>query len=85
MSLCQAMAILRTCFDKYAGKDGDKNNLSKAELSQLLKSEGLLTGSENKADVEKFFGMLDKDKDGVVDFQEFVTFAAALSVICCGN
>lgn len=35
----QAMALLINAFDKYAGKEGDKNTLSKAELKDLLQNE----------------------------------------------
>lgn len=31
--------------------------------------------------MDKFFNDLDKDSDGVVSFEEFVTFVAALSCI----
>lgn len=37
--LFTAMAIVKATFDKYAGKDGDKTTLTKAELSDLLKAE----------------------------------------------
>ncbi|XP_045901163.1 ictacalcin-like [Micropterus dolomieu] len=80
--LTNAMALLRATFDKYAGKEGDKETLTKTELSDLLKSEGLGGGAAKKEEVDKFFNALDNDKDGVVDFQEYVTFVAALTVIC---
>lgn len=77
--LMQAMALLQATFDKYAGKDGDKNTMSKAELSELLREELLQGGS--KASADNFFSMLDGDKDGLVDFKEFVTFVTALTLI----
>ncbi len=36
----------------------------------------------DKAEVDKFFKMLDGDGDGVVNFQEFVTFVGAIATIC---
>lgn len=37
--LSQAIDLLKATFDKYAGKEGDKNTLTKRELSELLRSE----------------------------------------------
>lgn len=37
--LSQAVAILKATFDKYAGKEGDKNTLTKRELAELLRNE----------------------------------------------
>lgn len=40
-----AMELLIKAFSKYAGKEGDKNTLSKAELKELLQNElGCLLG-----------------------------------------
>ncbi|XP_040901172.1 ictacalcin-like [Toxotes jaculatrix] len=76
-----AMAILMATFDKYAGKEGDKTTLTKAELTELLHNELPVGGAPDKAAVESFFSDLDNDKDGVVDFKEYVTFVTALTVI----
>lgn len=35
----KAIALLITTFSKYAGKEGDKHTLSKAELKELLQNE----------------------------------------------
>lgn len=35
----KAMALLITSFSKYAGREGDKNTLSKEELKELLQTE----------------------------------------------
>ena len=78
--LITALALLRATFDEYAGKEGDSKTLTKAELSKLLHKE-LPGGSLNKAEMEEFFKNLDVDKNGVVDFTEYVTFAATLSVL----
>lgn len=45
----QAIALLRATFDQYAGKDGDKNTLSKAELSELLRNE--FPGAVSRKDI----------------------------------
>ncbi|XP_044215666.1 ictacalcin-like [Thunnus albacares] len=81
--LIQAMSLLKITFEKYAGKDGNKQSLTKAELSDLLRAELPQAGTSSKAEVDKFFSMLDNDKDGVVDFKEYVTFVAALTA-CIG-
>ncbi|XP_071326006.1 ictacalcin-like [Trachinotus anak] len=80
--LVGAMAALLTVFNEYAGKDGDEKTLTRAELIELLHNEFPVTGDSNKAEVDEFFSMLDGDKDGVVDFKEYVTFVTALTVLC---
>ncbi|GAA6220216.1 ictacalcin-like [Lates japonicus] len=77
-----AMAILMDTFNRYAGKEGDSKTLTKEELTELLRNELPGAVGSNKAEVDKFFSMLDNDKDGVVDFKEYVTFVTALTVIC---
>lgn len=37
--LLMAINLLVKIFDKYAGKEGDKHSLNKAELKELLKNE----------------------------------------------
>ncbi|KAM7383439.1 hypothetical protein PAMP_003089 [Pampus punctatissimus] len=78
--LLQAMALLQSTFDKYAGKEGNKDTLTKAELADLLHNE--LPVAEGKAEVDNLFSLLDNDKDGVVDFTEYVTFVTSLTVLC---
>nr|AAX14395.1 S100-like [Sparus aurata] len=83
--LPKAMGLLRTVFKNHAGKDGDPKSLNKKELSELLRAEFPEAGSTSKNELDKFFKSLDNDGDGVVSFEEFVTFAAALTVICHGE
>ncbi|XP_023264702.1 ictacalcin-like [Seriola lalandi dorsalis] len=80
--LVQAMAILMDTFQKYSGKEGDKDTLTKAELTEMLHKELPGAGDSNKAAVDNFFSMLDNDKDGIVDFTEYVTFVTAITVLC---
>ncbi|CAB1457157.1 unnamed protein product [Pleuronectes platessa] len=78
--LAHAISILTDTFEKHAGKDGDCKTLSKAELADLLRSEFPEKGNSN-AVVDSFFSMLDNDRDGAVDFKEFVTFVTTLAVM----
>uniref|UniRef100_UPI0037E77C5C ictacalcin-like n=1 Tax=Semicossyphus pulcher TaxID=241346 RepID=UPI0037E77C5C len=80
----KAMALLITSFDKYAGKDGDKHTLNKAELKELLKIElgEMLGKAGDKTAVDRIFNELDRDKNNSVDFQEFVTMICSLTVMC---
>lgn len=78
--LLDAIKCLRSVFDKYAGKEGDPNTLTRKEVSELLRHELHIT--EDSAEMRNFFSLLDNDSDGVVAFEEYMTFVAALSVIC---
>uniref|UniRef100_A0A3Q2PYC3 Protein S100 n=1 Tax=Fundulus heteroclitus TaxID=8078 RepID=A0A3Q2PYC3_FUNHE len=70
------VALLKQTFDKYAGADGDKNQMSKKELATMLKAE--LPGC---SEVDEFLKMLDQDGDGSLSFEEFVTFVATFAVL----
>ncbi|KAL3060161.1 hypothetical protein OYC64_014694 [Pagothenia borchgrevinki] len=76
----EQLKVLKKTFDKYAGKDGDKDSLSKAELADLLREEfpGM---AGDKQQLDAFFTGLDGDKDGKVSFPEFVQFAATLMLM----
>ncbi|XP_067265560.1 ictacalcin-like isoform X2 [Chanodichthys erythropterus] len=78
------MALLIAAFHKYSGKEGDKHTLSKGELKDLLKAElGDIFGKcEDKAALDKIFKDLDANADGVVDFQEYVTLIACITMLC---
>ncbi|XP_078108240.1 protein S100-A1 [Sander vitreus] len=79
-----SMEGLIAVFHSYSGKEGDKYKLSKAELKNLLQGElgDFLAGSKDPMVVEKIMHELDENKDGEVDFQEFVVLVAALTVAC---
>ncbi|KAM4735667.1 protein S100-A1 [Anableps anableps] len=78
------MEDLIKVFYHYSGKEGDKYKLNKKELKNMLQEElsEFLNGSNDPALVEKIMTGLDDNKDGEVDFQEFVVLVAALTVAC---
>ncbi|KAL7886685.1 hypothetical protein AOLI_G00044060 [Acnodon oligacanthus] len=80
----QAMALLISAFHKYSGKEGDKYTLSKGELKDLLTNElGDIFGkSADQKAMDKIFKDLDANADGSVDFQEYVTLVACLTMLC---
>ncbi|XP_034532193.1 protein S100-P-like isoform X2 [Notolabrus celidotus] len=79
-----AMALLMKTFDTYAGAEGRKDSLSKAEVKTLLEKEmpGLIQGAKNPAEVDKLIKDLDFNGDSEVDFREFVVVVAALTCAC---
>ncbi|MBN3323365.1 S10A1 protein, partial [Atractosteus spatula] len=79
-----AMENLIRVFHNYSGKEGDKYKLSKAELKSLLQGElsDFLAASKDPMVVDKIMKDLDENRDGEVDFQEFVVLVAALTVAC---
>nr|ADO28294.1 ictacalcin [Ictalurus furcatus] len=82
--LQQGVALLISTFHKYSGKEGDKFTLSKGELKDLLNNElgDVLGKSNDKAALDKIFKDLDANADGVVDFQEYVTLVACITMLC---
>ncbi|XP_029359430.1 protein S100-A1 [Echeneis naucrates] len=83
-NLQDAMTGLIDVFHSYSGKEGDKYKLNNQELKTLLQEEltDFLTASKDPMVVEKILSDLDENKDGEVDFQEFVVLVAALTVAC---
>ncbi|XP_020502092.2 protein S100-P-like [Labrus bergylta] len=79
-----AMALLMKTFDTYAGAEGRKDSLSKAEVKTLLEKEmpGLLKAAKNQSEVDKLIQGLDFNGDSEVDFSEFVVLVAALTCAC---
>ncbi|KAM6995158.1 protein S100-A1 [Tautogolabrus adspersus] len=82
--LQSSMEDLIKVFHSYSGKEGDKYKLSKAELKNLLQGElsDFLAASKDPLVVDKIMSDLDENKDGEVEFQEFVVLVAALTVAC---
>ncbi|XP_020495908.1 ictacalcin [Labrus bergylta] len=79
-----AMALLISNFEKYAGREGDKHTLNKAELKELLQNElgEMLGKATDKAAVDRIFNELDSNKDNSVDFEEFGKMICCLTVMC---
>ncbi|XP_057195578.1 ictacalcin-like [Triplophysa rosa] len=80
----KAMALMISCFHKHSGKEGDKTTLTKAELKDLLNAElgDVLGKADDKAAIDKIFKDLDADGSGSVDFQEYATLVACITMIC---
>ncbi|MGH0131691.1 UNVERIFIED_CONTAM: hypothetical protein FKN15_032766 [Acipenser sinensis] len=79
-----AMAAMISVFHKYSGKEGDKYTLSNGELKDLIKNElgNFLGDPKDQGAVDKIMKMLDENKDGQVDFNEYVVLIGALTVAC---
>ncbi|XP_060111693.1 protein S100-A1 [Heteronotia binoei] len=79
-----AMEGLIAVFHNYSGKEGDKYKLSKKELKELLQNElsDFLETQKDTSAVDSIMHDLDENGDGEVDFTEFVTMVAGLTVIC---
>uniref|UniRef100_A0AAQ4S1K3 EF-hand domain-containing protein n=1 Tax=Gasterosteus aculeatus aculeatus TaxID=481459 RepID=A0AAQ4S1K3_GASAC len=77
--LIAAMGIIRKVFDKYAGEEGDKESLTKKELSKLLREQ--LGGNFSSKEVDEFFKGLNQDGDSVISYQEYVVFVATLALM----
>ncbi|TRZ01328.1 hypothetical protein DNTS_020895 [Danionella cerebrum] len=84
MSAQKAMAELIAVFHKYSGKEGDKLTLSKGELKDLLKAEfnDILGKTADQAALDNIFKSLDANADGTVDFQEYITLIACITMLC---
>ncbi|XP_058242113.1 ictacalcin-like isoform X1 [Hemibagrus wyckioides] len=82
--LQQGMGILIATFHKYSGKEGDKLTLSKGELKDLLNNEmkDMFPKCTDQAALDKIFKNLDANADGVVDFQEYATLVACVTMKC---
>ncbi|XP_006031033.1 protein S100-A6 [Alligator sinensis] len=80
-TLDQAIGTLVHVFHKYSGKEGDKNTLSKQELKELVQKELSLGPKLKDAEITKLMATLDHNKDQEVNFQEYVTFLAAMAMV----
>ncbi|XP_065154572.1 ictacalcin-like [Paramisgurnus dabryanus] len=82
--LQQSMAGMIKTFHKYSGKEGDKTTLTKAELKELLNTElgDILGKSDDKAAIDNIFKDLDADGDSTVNFQEYATMVACITLMC---
>ncbi|KAG7261692.1 hypothetical protein CRUP_023443 [Coryphaenoides rupestris] len=76
-----AMALLMTTFEEYAGKEGKKDSLNKAEVKTMMNEQ--LPGFLGALD--ELMKGLDHNNDQEVDFQEFVVLIATLTCACHGR
>ncbi|KAM9689161.1 protein S100-A12-like isoform 1-T1 [Trichechus inunguis] len=65
-------------FHRYSVRVGHFDTLSKGELKQLITKElpNTLKNTKDKAAIDKLFQELDADRDGQVDFREFLILLA---------
>ncbi|XP_041099007.1 protein S100-A1-like [Polyodon spathula] len=79
-----AMTAMISVFHKYSGKEGDKYTLSNGELKDLIKNElgNFLGEPKDKVAVDKVMTMLDQNKDGQVDFNEYIILIGAITMAC---
>ncbi|XP_026172794.1 protein S100-Z-like [Mastacembelus armatus] len=81
-NLGRVMDELILVFHKYSGKEGNKYKLSKTELRTLLETEllGSQADCQDALEVDKTLKNLDQNKDNEVDFEEFVSLVAMLTI-----
>ncbi|KAM3873306.1 S100 calcium binding protein W [Diretmus argenteus] len=78
----QVILSIVELFDEYAGLDGRKNQISTEELKQLLEKELDNTELKEKIladDIKEAMDMLDKNRDGEINFREFSRCVAILA------
>ncbi|XP_049903513.1 protein S100-G-like [Epinephelus moara] len=78
--LREALELLTDTFKEYAGRGGDKNTMSKAEIRVMLRKEFPNTNMDT-AEMKHFFNKMDADGDGVVSFKEFVLIVKDFKLI----
>ncbi|XP_077362693.1 ictacalcin-like [Festucalex cinctus] len=78
-----AICLLINAFQKYAGRDGDKNSMNKGEVKEMLNQEfGLELGkAKDQTAIDRIFKDLDANSDNSVDFMEFVSLVASLALV----
>ncbi|XP_074836847.1 protein S100-A4-like [Carettochelys insculpta] len=80
----QALELMVSTFHKYAGKEGDKHKLNKAELKALVIKElpSFISKPNDEASFQRLMENLDSNSDQQVDFQEYATFLACMAMMC---
>uniref|UniRef100_UPI00398F4206 protein S100-A1-like n=1 Tax=Pristiophorus japonicus TaxID=55135 RepID=UPI00398F4206 len=78
------MATIMGLFHKYAGEQGDKNKLNRNEFKTLINKQlpGMMKNIHDPAGLDKIMKSLDHDQDDEVDFAEFVTMVATITLCC---
>ncbi|KAJ8267789.1 hypothetical protein COCON_G00129610 [Conger conger] len=80
--MCDCIAGLQFIFDKYAGRDGNKETLTKDELKELFKAEAKGGGTQMPDEaMEGMFQAMDDDKNDEISFQEYMLFVAKLAIL----
>uniref|UniRef100_A0A452GS17 Protein S100 n=1 Tax=Gopherus agassizii TaxID=38772 RepID=A0A452GS17_9SAUR len=79
-TLQQALAVLVCTFQRYSKQEGDRFTLSRGELKELLEKELPSLGDEGA--FEELLSILDANRDGEVDFQEYIRFVAVACTLC---
>ncbi|KAF3692408.1 Protein S100-A1 S-100 protein alpha chain S-100 protein subunit alpha [Channa argus] len=80
----KTMMSLIAVFYSYSGKEGDNTKLNKGELKALLEKElgDFIECTDDPTKVQSIMNDLDLNKNGEVDFEEFVLFVAMLTMVC---
>ncbi|CAD7674840.1 unnamed protein product [Nyctereutes procyonoides] len=67
-------------FHRYSARVGHPDTLSKGEMKQLIVKElpNTLKNTKDQATVDKLFQDLDADKDGQVNFNEFISLVSVV-------
>ncbi|XP_025852662.2 protein S100-A12-like [Vulpes vulpes] len=67
-------------FHRYSVRVGHPDTLSKGEMKQLIIKElpNTLKNTKDQATVDKLFQDLDADKDGQVNFNEFISLVSVV-------
>uniref|UniRef100_A0A8D0B5V5 S100 calcium binding protein A3 n=1 Tax=Salvator merianae TaxID=96440 RepID=A0A8D0B5V5_SALMN len=78
-TLEQALGVLACTFQRYSRKEGDRHTLSRGELKELLENElpSLQTLQIKDGAFEELMSLMDTNKDGQVDFEEYIRFITA--------
>ncbi|XP_053134614.1 protein S100-A11 [Hemicordylus capensis] len=75
---------LLAIFQRYAGRDGNANSLSKKEFVTFMNTE-LASFTKNQKDsavVDRMMKKLDMNSDGQIDFSEFLNLVGGLAEAC---
>nr|XP_056722921.1 protein S100-A6-like [Euleptes europaea] len=78
--LDQAITLLVAPFHHYSGKKCDKSTLNKKGWKELIQKE-LTIGPHWNEEIQGLTTDLDRNGDQEVNFQEYVTFLSALTMI----
>ncbi|XP_043935891.1 protein S100-A6-like [Protopterus annectens] len=73
------MRTLISVYNKYAKIEGDRDLLSTCEAKKLIENELPMFAKLGDKQVEKILRKLDQNKDGTIDFEEFVSMVACMT------